>query len=213
MLKSFLLTLFVSFFSLNHGLNYNLCVIGATSGLGKELIYRSINEKNANVLALSSSPNSIIYEPFRGDGFNEGLTKEFKNKNFIVDSYWKHITDTYDNIVFCTSAKPFQQDYSDKLIDKYLNLLPENCKNVALVSAYGVGDSINNSNLGIQVMDKLYLKDVYRAKNYQENALNSYKGNVNKLIYRPNALSYGRTLLDSISRYDFAGRIISDLNL
>ena len=31
--------------------NFDLCVVGATSGLGKELIYRSINEKNANVLA------------------------------------------------------------------------------------------------------------------------------------------------------------------
>ena len=213
MLKSFLLTLFLSFISLNNGLNYNLCVIGATSGLGRELIYQSINQKNANVLALSSSPNSIIYEPFRGDGFNEGLTREFKSKNLIVDSYWKYITDTYDNIVFCTSAKPFQKDYSDKLIDKYLNLLPKNCNNVALISAYGVGDSIYNANLAIQVMDKLYLKDVYRAKNYQENALNNYKGNVNKIIYRPKALSYGRTLLDSTSRFELAGKIINDLNL
>ena len=213
MLKSFLLTLFLSFFLFSNGLNYDLCVIGATSGLGKELIYRSINEKNANVLALSSSRNSIINEPFRGNGFNDRLTNEFKNKNLMVDSYWTHITDTYDNIVFCTGAKPFQQDYSDILINKYLNLLPKNCKNVALVSAYGVGDSINNSNLGIQVMDSLYLKDVYRAKNYQENALNNYKGNVNKLIYRPKALSYGRTLLDSTSRFEFAGKIISDLKL
>ena len=193
--------------------NFDLCVVGATSGLGKELIYRSINEKNANVLALSSSPNSIIYEPFRGHGFNECSTNEFKNKNFLVDSYWKHITHTYDNIVFCTSAKPFQKDYSDKLLDKYLNLLPENCKNVALVSAYGVGDSIENANFGIQVMDSLYLKDVYRAKDYQEKALNNYQGNVNKLIYRPKALSYGKTLLDSTSRFELAGKIISDLNL
>ena len=59
----------------------------------------------------------------------------------------------------------------------------------------------------------LYLKDVYRAKNYQEKALNNYRGYVNKLIYRPKALSYGKTLLDSTSRYDLAGRILEDLNM
>ena len=41
---------------------------------------RAINEKNANVLALSSSRNSIINEPFRGNGFNDRSTNEFKNK-------------------------------------------------------------------------------------------------------------------------------------
>ena len=45
-------------------------------------------------------------------------------------------------------------------------------------------------------MDSLYLKDVYRAKNYQESS-NNYKGDVNKLIYRPKALSYGKTYFDS----------------
>ena len=210
MLKNLLLTLFLS---LNNALNYNLCVIGATSSLGKEIIYRAINEKNANVLALSSSPNSVIYKPYRGNGFNEGSTAEFKHKNFRVDSYWNYITDTYDNIVFCTSAKPFKKDYSDKLIDKYLNILPENCKNIVLVSAYGVGNSITNANVGIKIMDSLYLKDVYRAKNYQENSLNMYKGSVRKLIYRPKALSYGKTVLQSTSRYELAGQIINHLDI
>ena len=93
-----------------------------------------------------------------------------------------------------------------------MNLLPENCKNIALVSAYGVGDSIENANLGISSNDSLYLKDVYRAK-LSGKALNNYSGDVNKLIYRPKALSYGKTLLDSTSRFELAGKIISDLNL
>ena len=60
-------------------------------------------------------------------------------------------------------------------------------------------------------MDSLYLKDVYRAKNYQEKALNNYKGDVNKLIYRPKALSYGKTLLDSTSRFELAGKLLVTL--
>ena len=98
-------------------------------------------------------------------------------------------------------------------MEKFLNNLPENCKNVALVSAYGVGDSIENANLGIKVMNDLYLKEVYKTKNTQEILLNNYSGDVNKLIYRPKALSYGKTLLDSTSRYDLAGRILEDLNM
>ena len=193
--------------------NFDLCVVGATSGLGNELIYRCIKDAKKKVLALSYSKNSKICVPYRKNTFNYANTEEFKNDDLLIESYWSHIPYTYDNIVFCTGAKPFQDDYSDILMEKFLNNLPENCKNVALVSAYGVGDSIENANLGIQVMDSLYLKDVYRAKNYQEKALNNYQGDVNKLIYRPKALSYGKTLLDSTSRFELAGKIISDLNL
>ena len=51
-------------------------------------------------------------------------------------------------------------------------------------------------------MDSLYLKDVYRAKNTQEKLLHDYKGNVEKFIYRPKALSYGDTFINSIKRKD-----------
>ena len=62
-------------------------------------------------------------------------------------------------------------------------------------------------------MNSLYLKDVYRAKNVQEQLLNNSNLNIEKFIYRPKALSYGKTNIDSTSRKDLAKKILDDLNL
>ena len=182
---------------------FNLCIVGAYSELGKELVYQSIEDKNLKVLALTS--NSELLIPSKGDILNN-------NKDLALLNYWEHIDLPYENIIFCTSAKPFEKDYSDVLTAKFLCHLPKECKTIHLVSAFGVGDSLNNANLGIKIMDKLYLKDVYRAKNKQEELLNNYDGNVEKFIYRPKALSYGDTLLDSTKRQDFAKEILKNLN-
>ena len=42
------------------------------------------------------------------------------------------------------------------------------------MSAYGVGNSLDESNLGIKIMDSLYLRDTYRAKNRQEEIVSKY---------------------------------------
>ena len=63
-------------------------------------------------------------------------------------------------------------------------------------------------------MNSLYLRDVYRAKNKQEELINFYNNpNICKNIYRPKALSYGQTVLESMSRADFAERILDDIRL
>ena len=80
-----------------------------------------------------------------------------------------------------------------------------------LISAYGVGDSLSNSNLGIQIMNNLYLQDTYRAKNIQEILLENYKKNnpsTNIKILRPKALSYGINLYSAKSRETFAKEIL-----
>lgn len=190
---------------------FNLCIVGASSGLGKELVYQAIEDKNLKVLGLTSK--SELFIPYRGDSFEErGNNTIYKNKDLTLLNYWENIDLPYENIIFCTSAKPFEKDYSDVLTVKFLCHLPKECKTIHLVSAFGVGDSLNNANLGIKIMDKLYLKDVYRAKNKQEELLNNYDGNVEKFIYRPKALSYGDTLLDSTKRQDFAKEILKNLN-
>jgi hypothetical protein len=62
-------------------------------------------------------------------------------------------------------------------------------------------------------MNAWYLKDVYRAKNKQENLLNQFNSlnDVSIKIYRPKALSYGKTLLNSISRKKLAEIILHDI--
>lgn len=191
--------------------SFNIAIVGASSGLGKELVFKGVTEKNLDILAFTSKTK--IYKPYRGDSFEEkGSMDEFVSDKVKIENYWNDISDySYENLIFCTSAKPFENDYSDKLTHKFLENLPDTCKSVSLISAYGVGDSLKGANLGIIVMEKVYLKDVYRVKNLQENLVNNCKKIKKKFIYRPKALSYGKTYLDSISRSDFADEILDNL--
>lgn len=210
MLPKFIIFMFCS---VCNSLNFDLCVVGATSGLGKELIYRGVQEYKYKVLALSSNSNAVVDVPYRKDSFTKEKTEEFKNDNLCLDSYWSDINKmyTYNNIVFCTGGGPFEDDYSDSIMKKLIYKLPKNCDKISLISAYGVGESVYNANVGIKIMNNFYLKDVYRAKNEQEIMLRELKGDVKKKLYRPKALSYGKTVLESLSRFDLAGEILEDI--
>ena len=192
---------------------FKICVVGGSSGLGKELIFQSINERDCDVLALTSGIKPITV-PCRQNSFNEIRNQEeFNHPNLIKANYWEDISKYgYENIIFTTSAKPFEDDYSDKLMEKVLENISEDCKSITLVSAFGVSDSLKKGNLGISIMNSWYLKDVYRAKNKQEELLNRYKNNIKKYILRPKALSYGDTQLESLSRRQLATNILDKIN-
>ena len=193
---------------------YNLCVVGGTSGLGKELVYQSLCA-NKKVLALTNSSLSINY-PYRGEGLNNKITNDIiTNNKLTVDKYENFKKYKFDNIVFTTSAGPFQKDYSDKLTNSILKNIKSKLEGMVLVSAHGVGDSLENANLGIKIMDSVYLKDVYRAKNNQENIIKNYgkKNNINTFILRPKALSYGPNMYSVKSRQQLAKEILEYLYL
>ena len=61
--------------------------------------------------------------------------------------------------------------------------MPDTCKSITILSANGVGNSIQTSNLGIKLMEQWYLKDVYRAKNEIETLLKNYEDNDIKNLY------------------------------
>lgn len=190
---------------------FDIAVVGASGNLGRELVYQSIVNYNANVLGLTTQ-KSVFYKPARLDSFNSyNKKKEFKSTKLVLENYWTHITDDYDHIVFCTSAKPFQKDYSAELFNKFLYNLSPMCKSISLVSAFGAGESIKEGNLGIKIMDNFYLKDVYRSKNNQETILENYDKNLKKYVYRPKALSFGKTLLDSTPRETLAQNILESI--
>ena len=185
---------------------YNLCVVGASSGLGKELIYQGITERNMKVIGLSGSQKKITL-PCRTNSFSEIKNEEiFEHPNLHIDNYWNNIRNyKYKNLVLTTSAGQFEDDYSDKILNKVLENLPDTCQTISFISAFGAGESLKNSNLGIGIMNSWYLKDVYRAKNEQERILNNFKNKkIKKYIYLPKALSYGETRLDSLSRRNLA---------
>lgn len=191
---------------------FNLCIVGGSSGLGRELIYQSLENKN-KVLALSNNPSNIKI-PYRGSGLeNKETDIIIQDKNLIVRNYDNLKNCQFENIVFTTGAKPFQQDYSDEIMKKILENYQNDLKKIVLISAEGVGDSLSKSNYGIKVMNNWYLKDVYRAKNNQEILLNEYEKNndIKTIIIRPKTLSYGSNVFMAKSREQLAKEILCQL--
>jgi len=213
--KMFMLLMF--FYNINVSDSYNLCVVGASSGLGREIIYQSLeNNKNNKILALTKNPQKIKI-PYRGTGLTyKDNNLLLRSANLEISTYYKFNNYNFSNVIFTTSAQPFEKDYSDILTQSILNSESLCLKNIILISAYGVGDSLSNSNAGIKIMNNLYLQDTYRAKNVQEDLLNSYKKDnpdcVTKII-RPKALSYGTNIYGAKSRERLANEILDFLDL
>ncbi len=185
-MKIFIIYLFFNFVKC-----FNICIVGSSSGLGKEIIYQSL-EKNRKVLALTNNPDKIYY-PFRGNGLEEKYKcrNKIQHQKLVIDLYKNNNKYLYKNIVFTTGAKPFQDDYSYNLTKKILSEKNPILKNIILISAFGVGDSLNQSNTGIQIMNNWYLKDVYKAKNKQEIFLKNYinkNQDINLTILRPKVI-------------------------
>ena len=195
--------------------SFNLCVVGGSSGLGKEIIYQALQNNN-KVLALTNNPNKITV-PFRNGGLEEKFVgEEIINNNIVKDNYINYNKYDYKNIIFTTGSTAFKNDYSDIITQIILNNYKEYFDNIILISANGVGDSLSNSNFGIKLMNDWYLRDVYRAKNRQEILLKEYELKSKKtktIILRPECLSFGKNVYDCISRENVAKKILLDLDL
>ena len=191
-----------------------ICVVGGSSSLGREIIYQCICDYNIKVIGITDSPQKVCI-PYRGSGLDDKSDK----LNRIVDSKLKLISYSdpipkyYDAIIFSIGGTAFEKsDYSDEITKKYLDKISNQCKSVILISAYGVGNSIKNANIGIVSMRNWYLKDVYRAKEIQEKLVeNITLLGVKKTIYRPKVLSYGDTSFESIPRQKLAKEIIENI--
>ena len=198
-------------FSLIHQIfGYNLCIAGASSGLGRELIYQGL-EQNKNIIGLTNK--NQIKVPYRGDTLGERNVEEYlSNRNLKLFKYYDNLPE-YDSLILTMGGTAFEKDdYSDKVTSYLIDNLPKRCKNIILISAYGVGDSIKGANLGIVSMRNWYLKDVYRAKEEQEKIVLNLNKRIKTKIYRPKVLSYGKTSFESLSREDFAKDILNYLS-
>ena len=122
MCVNFLKLCFYFFIMINSNLVYgfDLCVVGSSGGLGRELIYQGINN-NKKILALSNNPNNIKL-PYRGGGLtskNENLL--LKSPNLEIINYNDFSNYNFYNVVFTSGAKPFEKDYSDIFTKNILN--------------------------------------------------------------------------------------------
>ena len=210
MVIKFVFKLLLIFLNSNFVNSFDLCVLGASSGLGREIIYQGLNN-NKKILGLTSNSKNIKI-PYRGGGLKyKDNNLLLKSPNLKITNYNDFVNYNFSNIVLTSGAQPFQEDYSDILTKNILNCEKLNLKNIVLISAHGVGNSLSNSNLGIKIMNNLYLQDVYRAKNAQEELLNNYKKinpETNIQILRPKALSYGVNIYSAKSRQIFAKEIL-----
>jgi hypothetical protein len=213
MIVKFIFNLLLLNININIVNGFDLCILGASSGLGREIIYQGLNKNNKNmkILGLTSNPANIKI-PYRGGGLtNKDNNLLLRSHNLKITNYNDFVNYNFSNIVLTSGAQPFQKDYSDIITKNILNCEKLNLQNIVLISAYGVGDSLINSNAGIKIMNNLYLQDVYRAKNVQEKLLENYKKNnakTNIKIFRPKALSYGTNIYSIKSRETLAKEIL-----
>jgi hypothetical protein len=130
-----------------------------------------------------------------------------------VDTYNNFNKYKFENIVFTLGGQPFTNDYSDQVTLDIISNINNKLNGIILVSAHGVGESLKNSNIGIKIMDNLYLRDTYRSKNSQEKIIKKYskENNINTFILRPKALSYGQNMYSIKSRQNLAKEILEYL--
>ncbi len=174
-----------------------IAVLGASSHLGREIIYQGIN-RQTSILGLTTKHD--IYVPYRCNSFNYKPTDDILKSYLLnLENYWVFPYYDYDHLIISVNAKDFERDYTDELIVKFIDNLSPNCQSLSFISKY------NTPNLNI------FLKDRYLQ---QEQLINNHLPNhVEKFIYRPSRLSFGTTIINSRSRKNLAKEILDDIYL
>ena len=123
---------------------------------------------------------------------------QINKQHGILDS--ARVEGTEDVLVSVMSGNPFSnEDRSVRTFcDACARLADSGCR-VCLVSAHGVGDSIEGANVGIQVMREWYLRGTYAAKEAREEYLRT-SWNGTYTVLRPRVLSYEPIPMNPIAR-------------
>jgi NAD(P)-dependent dehydrogenase (short-subunit alcohol dehydrogenase family) len=185
-------------------------VVGAHGGLGRELVQQSLLRGHTPI-AFARRRDPILSPVRRGWLSPEGGEDETPMNVTCVSADVDPLPDV-DAIVFAVSGRPFEADTSTSTVWHVCSHLPETCRAVTLVSAWGVGESINESNAGIRAMRGFYLRSTYASKEEQERLVSSLEG-VEVRILRPKVLSYSVIPLNTIAtpRRTLAKRILDEL--
>lgn len=197
-------------FLLHIPLAYTITIAGAHGRLGRELVAQSL-ERGWDVTGVVRRPNDPVRHPVR----RGWLTADEEYSVPITSENLTLTTDTRcdtDALVLCMSAEPFATRKATVVQDEVVRRLCQTCSDdakICLVSAYGAGDSLNGSNMGIQFMHSFYLKEAYASKEAQEDIVR--RRNVSSLILRPRVLSFAQIPLnqDSVPRWELATRILN----
>lgn len=194
------------------GQAFKIAVAGANGGLGRELVYQSVRHK-WDVCAYTRTLECALFEPVRSGWFAEDAFERVPMRQPLLQrrTYTHHnANETYDALVLAVGGGPFADDTSDRAVRELCANLPPSCRKVCLVSAFGVGDSLQGAGVGIQLMSSWYLRDTYASKRRQERLVCALPPDVEVLILRPRALSFECLHPNpfSMSRKDLAAHVL-----
>lgn len=195
-----------------------VAIAGIRGDLGRELCYQAL-QRDATVVGLvrPSEVHATIQVPCRRGWLDKDMLADVampvvaSARLTLVDL--KSDAPAYDQLVLCMGTGPFQPDATYDSFESIMANLPRQCRHIVLVSAHGVGDSIQDANAGIRVMRSLYLRSEYRSKLKQEDFLAQLDDEVDVTVLRPRVLSYGHVPFNTIytRRQDMAARILDHL--
>lgn len=177
-------------------------VLGAQGDLGREVVSQCL-ARGWTVNAYVRRPTDPVLTPVRRgwlspDPYAARVARPVTSERLHIFGN-DNVQATEDALVSAMSGHPFtdEMDTADTF-RAACDRLRDDCR-VCLVSAHGVGDSIEGANMGIQVMRDWYLKGTYAAKEAQEEYLRSSR-NGPYTILRPQVLSYEPIPMNPISR-------------
>lgn len=172
---------------------YTVAIAGVRGGLGRELAAQSIDRGCDVVGIVREDVTSPVMRPCRIGWLDELVP----NTTPLTGVHLTTAPTKYDALVLAMSGKPFAPDDAHRTTRALLATLPDTCTDVVLVSAHGVGDSIENANAGIRLMRSVYLRSTYASKQIQEELVRALP--VRTRILRPKVLSYGAIPFNTIA--------------
>lgn len=194
--------------------SFTIVIVGGQGRLGRELVTQSL-ERGWLVHTVVRRPCEAIYEPTR----TGWLVPDDATSLVPIESdrlFRTNVTrcpPTADAIVFAMSGSPFATAAELTIQTEVVRRMcgtasSDRCRRMCLVSAHGVGDSLQGSNLGIRIMHDWYLRETYKAKLDQERIVK--KNRIASLVVRPKVLSFSDIPLNTIhtTRYDLSKQIL-----
>lgn len=187
-----------------------LAIVGASGGLGRELVAQAMQKGMCvDAIMLSKRP---LRAPFRGGGLTDRSTDDdllppSRYVSYDVVEYLKS-GPTCSDLVLALGGKPFARDVGADVARAILESRVASLERIVLVSARGVNEETNDP--GIAAMRAVYLRGAYVAKADQELLLAKLPDHIERRVYRPSALTYGRVpfWVRGVSRESLAQEIL-----
>ena len=192
-------------------LAYTVAIAGIQGRLGRELAWQARQRDWTPVGVGVRRPDDPVLAPVRAGWLSESRRATVEPMHGIQLRTAPVTPAHADALVLCMSGRPFatreEMAAQTRLVRSLVKTSAPHAR-VVLVSAHGAGDSLEGSDLGIQVMHSAYLRHTYAAKEDQEEILRASERPT--LVLRPRVLSHASIPFNPIdtTRADLATEIL-----